>query len=127
MVNKKLDKKTAQDIKKALLEKKESLENELSQFATANKHNNEDFNAQFPDFGDKEDENSAEVATYSDNLSLEHTLKKSLRDVIAALKSVDEGSYGICKYCNEVINIERLKARPASSSCMACKTKLKGR
>ena len=73
-----------------------------------------------------EQKNSAEVAIYSDNLSLERTLEKSLRDVNKALESLDKGTYGICKYCNEVIDINRLKARPASSSCMACKTKLKG-
>lgn len=127
MAAKQLDKKLLEEIKGMLLEQKTNLERELAQFTQANSNNEDDFKATFPDFGDKEDENSAEVATYGDNLSLEHSLEKSLRDAKKALKRIEDGTYGYCKYCNELINPERLRARPSSSSCMDCKTRLKGR
>lgn len=77
----------------------------------------------FPSFGDKEDENAAEVALYGDNLSLEETLERELRDVKNAIKRIADGAYGICKYCKQEIALQRLLARPESSSCVTCKEK----
>ncbi len=74
-----------------------------------------------PEYGSDDEENAAEVAEYETNLSIEHGLKKSLRDVQSALKRIDDGSYGLCKYCEKPIPEERLKARPTSSSCITCK------
>jgi len=101
-----------------------TLKNELAQFTTKNKHNPDDYDAKFPDMGDKEDENANEVATYSNNLTLERTLEKSLRDVKDALKRIDDGTYGICKYCKKEIPLQRLEARPTSSACIECKKAL---
>lgn len=82
------------------------------------------FDADFPSHGDKEDENAAEVAQFSDNLSLESELESALKDVRSALKAIDNGSYGNCKYCNQAIDTQRLMARPTSTSCIACKKTL---
>jgi DnaK suppressor protein len=81
--------------------------------------------AVFPQYGSKDDENAAEVATFSDSLSLEEKIEEALSDVNKALARFDEGTYGICKYCNDEIDIRRLEARPASSSCISCKEALK--
>jgi DnaK suppressor protein len=104
-----------------LLEEKERLTNELEQFASQNPKNADDYRTNFPNLGDKEDENAEEVDTYSTNLTLERTLESSLRDINDALERVENGNYGICKYCNKEINEKRLMARPASSSCIECK------
>lgn len=118
-----LDKEFIKKIEDQLLAEKARLEKELSQFTQKNPHNPADYDANFPTIGDAEDENAAEVATYSDNLTLERTLESSLRDVNGALKRIEEGTYGICKYCGKVIDPKRLEARPASSACMECKSK----
>lgn len=97
------------------------LKEELAEFAKQNPKNKQDFDAQFPSMGDKEDENAEEVATYSTNLTLERTLESQLRDVDSALNRIEKGTYGICKYCNKEITEKRLRARPASSSCIECK------
>jgi RNA polymerase-binding protein DksA len=122
-----LDKEFLKKIEKQLLEEKARLEKELAQFTQKNPHNKADFDANFPTIGDAEDENAAEVAVYSDNLTLERTLESALRDVNSALKRIEEGSYGICKYCGKPIDPKRLEARPASSACMECKTKFSGK
>ena len=83
--------------------------------------------AKFPSYGNKDDENAAEVAQYSDNLSLKETLQGALADTEAALQRVAQGTYGICKYCGKEIEEPRLHVRPSSSSCVKCKQKLKGR
>lgn len=78
----------------------------------------------YVELGNKDDENAAEVALFSDNLSLEESVERQLRDVNDSLQRIESGTYGICKYCSKPIDINRLKARPTSSSCVQCKEKL---
>lgn len=114
-----------EELKTALHSEKAKLEQELSRFSHRNPQaSTVDFDANFPNLGDKEDENAAEVATFSDNLSLEGELERALRDVLKALKMIEDGSYGTCKYCKQEISEARLRARPTSSSCIDCKKTL---
>ena len=113
--------KFLEEIKKALLEKKDNLERELSKFTKKNPHVSGDYETDFPDYGDEEDENAREVAQYTANKPLEITLENSLRDVIKALKRLDDSTYGICKFCDKPIDEKRLRARPASNTCISCK------
>lgn len=115
---------TIKTIEKNLLEEKEKLEKQLAQFTSKNVHNPEDYNAVFPQYGDKEEDNATEVAEYSDNLTLERTLESALRDVNKALESIKKGTYGTCKYCKQPIDERRLVARPTSLSCITCKKQL---
>lgn len=119
-----MDKEELENFKKILLAEKIQLENDLGQFAQKNPHNAEDYNAKFPELGNKDDENAAEIADYTVSLPLEHTLEKQLQDVNASLKRIEEGKYGICKYCGQPIEGKRLEARPTSSACIACKKQL---
>jgi len=121
-----MDKQTLTTIKNKLLQDKKNLEDRLQQFANKDKDVKDNYRTTFPDYGSKEDENAAEVATFSDNLSLEHTLELDLRDIKKAIRSIDEGKYGICKYCGQPIEEKRLLVRPTSTSCVECKKKLKG-
>jgi DnaK suppressor protein len=47
-----------------------------------------------------------------------------MRDIIESESRLAKGTYGICKYCNTPIDEQRLRARPTSSSCVACKKAL---
>ncbi len=77
--------------------------------------------AAFPEYGDDEDENAREIADFTANKPLEVALENELRDVKKSLKRLTEGTYGICKYCDNAIDEKRLLARPTSSSCVSCK------
>ncbi len=121
-----MDKQTLEKIKKNLLDEKARLEKELNSFAKKDPEVANDYNATFPQFGNKDDENAAEVADYSDRLSFEHALELQLRDVNKALDNIAAGKYGICRYCGNEIEEERLLIRPTSSACVECKKKLKG-
>ena len=44
-----------------------------------------------------------------------------LREVEAALSRMEQGSYGICEECEEMISIKRLQARPEAPLCIQCK------
>jgi DnaK suppressor protein len=54
----------------------------------------------------------------------ERVLEDNLEDIDAALRRIENGKYGICKYCQSPIDIKRLMARPTASSCVKCKTEL---
>lgn len=114
-----------QEQKKKLKEEQEALEKQLEGITMKDTEKADQTGARFPSYGEKDDENAAEVAQYSDNLSLEDTLEHSLADVRAALKRIEDGTYGFCKYCGNEIEEPRLRIRPSSSSCVACKQKLK--
>ena len=47
--------------------------------------------------------------------------KKELEEIHEALKRIDEGTYGICKMCEEPINEERLKVKPFAKYCIICR------
>lgn len=124
-----MDKKTLKEIEKKLLEQKKAVENGLSSVGKkddATSQADENYNSRFPDYGDKEDENAAEVSVYSDRLAIEQELEKDIKDINKALKNLKDGSYGICKHCGKPIDERRLIIRPTSSSCVECKKRLKG-
>lgn len=111
-------------IKEKLEEEKERLEKELAKFTTKNPHVDGDYDATYPEYGDKSDENAQEITQYLANKPLEMTLEKTLRDVVKSLARIADGTYGICKYCDEPIDEKRLLARPTSGSCVSCKKTL---
>ena len=113
-----------QNIKHALVDEKQRLEDELGKFTKKNPHDAADFDATFPEYGDEEDDNAREVAQYTANKPLELTLEKTLRDVNQSLDRLAKDVYGICKYCDQPIEEKRLLARPTSSACVSCKKTL---
>lgn len=124
MAKTKLSKKFIEEMREKLLKEKEKLELELAKFAKKNPHVLGDYDATFPEYGDKDDENAQEVAQYTARKPLEITMEKTLRDVNNTLKSIEEGAYGVCKYCKEPMSEARLRARPTSSACVSCKKTL---
>ncbi|MEK7606722.1 MAG: TraR/DksA C4-type zinc finger protein [Patescibacteria group bacterium] len=119
-----LNTETLKKIQTQLQAEKEHMEAALSSFASKSTHNPDDYNASFPEFGDKDEDNASEVAAFTDNLTIERTLESSLRDVKNSLKRIADGTYGTCKYCKKSIDEKRLLARPTSSACIDCKKQL---
>ena len=114
------------EMKQVLLSRKDKIKQQLANFAQKDPNQEENYNSNFPDFGEKEDENAAEVSVYSDRLAIEQELEKDIKDINKALKNIKDGSYGICKHCGKPIDERRLMIRPTSSSCVECKKRLKG-
>ena len=48
---------------------------------------------------------------------------KFLQYLDGALEMIEEGTFGICKKCDDRINPERLMEVPHTTSCFACKNK----
>lgn len=114
-----LNKETLKEFKEKLLTEKTKLEEELSRFAKATDAPGE-FETKIGNIGTDEDENASEVEEYADNLALENSLEKQLKDALDALKKIDDRTYGKCLNCQEYIDIERLKAYPAAKNCIKC-------
>ncbi|PLX26607.1 hypothetical protein C0581_04205 [Candidatus Parcubacteria bacterium] len=120
----KLNPQFIKTMKETLETEKVKLETELSKFTKKNPNVDGDFEATYPEYGDKSDENAQEITQYLTNKPLEMQLEKMLRDVNKALKNMEDGSYGMCKYCDEPIEEKRLEARPTSGACVSCKKTL---
>jgi RNA polymerase-binding transcription factor DksA len=112
-----------EEMKGVLLEEKERIEKSLEKIGHRTGRG-DDFDANFPDYGDDEDENAMEVAEYGSSLTLEKELEKALRDIKNALQRIEDGGYGIDKYTGELISEDRLRARPTSTSSVASKKTL---
>lgn len=62
-------------------------------------------------------------ATYDRELEqgLEEGAEELLSKIDAALRRIDNGTYGICDNCGEPIGEERLEAMPWATLCIDCK------
>ncbi len=45
---------------------------------------------------------------------------RALADIVAALRRIDDGTYGICDECGERIGAGRLEALPTATACIEC-------
>ncbi len=66
----------------------------------------------------------ADAATALDlerKLALEDNLRSQLTLVDHALRKLEEGSYGRCDACGQIIPEERLQALPYANLCIKCK------
>lgn len=115
-----IDARTIAELKEALLKEKANLENDLGKIAKPVNRIAGDYETTFEDIGTDREDNASEVEQYTDDLPVEITLEKKLRDVLEALKEMDEGTYGICKNCNQEISLERLRANPSARTCIKC-------
>ncbi len=113
-----------EQIKARLNEQKTRLEQDLKDMGFHPGSNN----PKIPDYpesgGNSDDDNASEVTTLADEISIGEKLEDELKDTIKAIKSINDGTYGTCKYCGQLIDEKRLTARPTSSSCIECKRTL---
>jgi DnaK suppressor protein len=47
--------------------------------------------------------------------------RKLINKIEEALQRIEAGVYGVCEECGEQIGVERLRARPVTTLCIACK------
>lgn len=119
-----INKETLQTIKENLLAEKKRLVEDLDKISKPDSHEADNRGTQFPEYGDKPDENAQEISDFSTTVATQKVLEKSLDDINKALERIENGNYGICKYCHNAINEKRLIARPTAGACISCKTEL---
>jgi DnaK suppressor protein len=78
------------------------------------------FQLQPEEMADEADLTSTELET-SMQMRLRNREALLLRKVSAALRRIEEGSFGDCECCGEGIDLRRLEARPTATLCVSCK------
>ncbi|MEA3467168.1 MAG: RNA polymerase-binding protein DksA [Thermodesulfobacteriota bacterium] len=48
--------------------------------------------------------------------------RRLLSKIDEALQRIDDGEFGECQSCGELIGLKRLEARPVTALCIECKT-----
>lgn len=115
-----LDNAVIEEFKNKLLEEKRRLSDELGRIGTKI-GSTDTYKTSFNEIGTGEDENASEVEEYTDNLALENSLEKQLKEIDEALLKIENRTFGFCDNCGKEIGIERLRAYPAAKTCLDCK------
>lgn len=68
---------------------------------------------------DAEDEALADLLVDVNLAEITHQVQE-LRDIQAALRRIDLGTYGVCVRCREPIDRGRLEAYPTAKRCVSC-------
>ena len=70
------------------------------------------------------DNHLADTATETYDRELDYTLEENsehvLAEIDAALKRIEDGTYGTCTNCGKQIPVERLEALPYATLCIDC-------
>lgn len=54
------------------------------------------------------------------HMSDRHRLRLRLKEIVAALGRIDDGTYGVCVGCDEQIKEKRLAVIPEAARCVRC-------
>lgn len=77
------------------------------------------------------DNHLADTATETYDRELDYSLEENsehvLTEINAALKRIEDGTYGQCTNCGRQIPEERLEARPYATLCIECQRHREGR
>lgn len=99
--------------KKRLVEKQRQLVDEVGKSAMYGKDQEDD---SIKDLGDQA--NTAYTREFF--FELGNGDRRLLREVVAALSKIDDGSFGSCERCGEAIAEKRLDALPFARYCITC-------
>ena len=103
--------------RKRLLEERTRVQDAIEYLHEENPGSIEDETQEIPS-----DNHPADFATVTVDREIDYTLEENeerlLAAIDAALKRIDDGSYGTCAVCGKPIGEERLRARPWATLCI---------
>ena len=101
-------------IKQDLLQRKKDIEQELQHLS----------NEKMVD-GQSQDDGDQVVSLTMETLrnSLQGAEYQEYNNIVAALRSIEDGTYGICQECGQQISQTRLKYNPNARRCISCQEK----
>lgn len=115
------DMKNIEYFKTALLNEKQSIEEELKDIALFNTDTNIWEARPDQELMGESDENEAadRFEDFEERSGLVDTLQTRLTDINDALVKIEADAYGVCEISGEQIEEDRLKANPAARTCKA--------
>lgn len=109
----KMKKDRLTQFRKALLDKRRQLEDEVGRSALYGKGQEDD---SIKDLGDQ----ATTAYTREFLFELGNGDRRLLKEVVTALRKLDEGGFGECERCAEPIAEKRLEALPFARYCIDC-------
>ncbi|MDT0201710.1 TraR/DksA C4-type zinc finger protein [Nocardioides sp. AE5] len=101
-----------EQVRRETLTRLASLSEDYAEVIAASKDTNAD---------DEHDPEGATIAFERSQVgSLVRQAAQQLEEIEAALRRVEEGTYGLCERCGSEIAPGRLDARPVARTCIAC-------
>jgi len=58
------------------------------------------------------------------NVQVDHTMRRKLDRIAAALKRLEQGNFGKCLSCRQAIDEERLECNPEAELCIHCQRRI---
>lgn len=116
-----MNKKDLEHFRKKLEAEKTLLEGELATVGHENTDKSGNWTATSGNMSvDPADENELadKLEELEDNAGIMEKLEKQHHEVTAALKRIEDGTYGICEISGEKIEKERLEANPSARTSM---------
>jgi RNA polymerase-binding protein DksA len=111
----------------ALLEERRRVEHAL---ATLRDEHRGSLDDEVEEVAPTNDNHLAETATATLGREIDYTLGENseqvLAEIDAALKRIEDGTYGTCVNCGGEIPLARLEAQPWASLCIDCKRRAEG-
>lgn len=111
-----------QRFREALLEERQRVEHAI---ATLRDEHPGSLDEEVEEIAATSDNHLAETATATLGREIDYTLGENSGEVLAqidaALKRIDDGTYGTCTNCGREIPEQRLEAYPWASLCIDCK------
>jgi DnaK suppressor protein len=105
-------------LKQRLTEEKQQLDNHFEINGTTEETLTADSGGELSAY----DNHPADIATETFERERDHAIDESfgqkLQEVKAALQRIDEGTYGVCEVCENLIPYERLEALPWTAYCI---------
>ena len=106
----------AKDFQSLLAAEKDQLEEDL---AGHGRKINGDWQGNSADAAEADPNTAAnQIEELAVNVPLVEGLESRHREVVAALKRIDDGAYGKCDFCGKEIPTDRLEANPAATTCV---------
>jgi RNA polymerase-binding transcription factor DksA len=108
--------------KSKLEEELKLVQSELEKMGFAKSENGTtDWEVKKPEDMDIDEADESEVADKFEemqgNEAMIDGLEGKFNDIKAALRRIEEGTYGVCKVCSQPIEEDRLEANPAADTC----------
>ncbi len=109
-----MEKKVLDSFREQLLEKRNDILRDTERTLA-------ELNDQSGNIPDPNDRASAESGRNFE-LRIRQREQKLLSKIEEAIQRIDDGDFGECESCGELIGLKRLQARPVTSLCIECKT-----
>jgi DnaK suppressor protein len=109
--------KALTDLRARLEKERQSLIGDIDTLSSENQAQPDDYGV-----GNHLADDASDVVSRDLNLALRSNSQDLLAQVEAALRRLDEGTYGVCARCGNPINPERLEALPYATYCIKCQS-----